>query len=229
MSSQHNDEIINNDIRRMQKYYDLRAPEYEAMYGFDNPQRRAELDAIEALARKTFKNQRVLEVACGSGYWTEILSTVATSVTAVDTSKAMLEIAGARSYANDNVTLEVCDAYNLNTLAREFDAALAGFWLSHIPKRQMDVFLAGLHSCLSTGAPVLFFDNNLVAGLGGTIVEPADSSDTFKKRTLADGSTHVITKNYFTVQELKALLTPYADTIQITMGKWYWSALCQSR
>ncbi len=214
-----------DDISRMQHYYDLRAPKYEEMYGFDNPRRRAELDAIEALVRKTFNNKAVLEIACGSGYWTELLSSVATSVTAVDTSKPMLEIASARNYPQDNVHFAICDAYNISAVAGEFNAALAGFWLSHVPKRRRKDFLSGLQEKLQPGSLVLFFDNNLVAGLGGELVQFDGSADTFKKRSVGDGSEHVIVKNYFTVDELRKLLSAYGSVIDVTMGHWYWSAL----
>jgi len=216
----------NDDINSMQHYYDLRAPDYEAMYGFDNPERRAELEAIEALARQTFTNKRVLEIACGSGYWTELLSGVAKGVTAVDTSEPMLAIASGRDYPNDNVRFDICDAYNLDGVKGDFDAALAGFWLSHVPKRRRQDFLSGLQSQLQPGSPTLLFDNNFIEGLGGKLVASNQTgSDTYKRRTVADGSAHVIVKNYFTVDELRELLAPYGTVIDITMGHWYWSAL----
>jgi len=220
MSPRHDD-----DISRMQRYYDLRAPDYETMYGFDNPHRRAELDAIEALTRTTFADKRVLEIACGSGYWTEALSHVATHVTALDTSEPMLTIARRRNYPRSNVTFSICDAYTLGAVAGAFNAALAGFWLSHVPKRRLRDFLAGLHAKLESGSSVLFFDNNRVAGLGGEVVTVDGSEDTFKKRTVADGSEHVIVKNYFSVDELRELLTSCGTVVDITMGHWYWSAL----
>ena len=214
-----------DDIARMQHYYDLRAPEYEAMYGFDNPERRAELDAVEALVRETFINRNVLEVACGSGYWTELLSSVAKSVTAIDTSRPMLEIARSRRYPHENVRFELTDAYNLGAVKGDFDASLAGFWMSHVPKRRMRDFLSGLCARLTPGSPVLFFDNNLVAGLGGELALVAGSADTFKKRSVGDGSEHVIVKNYFTKTELRELLSAYGTVTDVTMGHWYWSAL----
>jgi 2-polyprenyl-3-methyl-5-hydroxy-6-metoxy-1,4-benzoquinol methylase len=217
------------DSIKLREYYEIRAPEYEKVYGFTEPARRVELDAIESLARRTFKGKSVLEIACGSGYWTELLSEVAGSILAVDSSEAMLEIARARNYTHANTSFKEFDAYNLGALAETYDSALAGFWLSHIPKKRLSAFLSGLQARLKTGAPVLLLDNNLVAGLGGEVVRRHDSSDTFKERTIADGSTHIVIKNYFTTEELQSLLAPFANEVNITMGKWYWSALYSSK
>ncbi len=222
------------DSIKLQEYYESRAPEYEKVYGFTDPARRKELDAIELLARDTFKDKSVLEIACGSGYWTELLSGVASDILAIDYSNAMLEIARNRDYpqgedALEKITFKKFDAYQLETLPEKYDAALAGFWLSHIPKKRLSAFLAGLQSCLKTGAPVLFFDNNKVAGLGGEVARRPDSDDTFKERTIGNGSTHIVLKNYFTKDQLQELIAPYACKVEITTGKWYWSTMYYSK
>ncbi len=224
----------NTDSKLLEDYYEVRAPEYEAVYGFTDPARRKELEEIEDLAKTSFSGKNVLEIACGTGYWTELLSIHAKSILALDSSEAMLEIARTRKYAQQNVTHKRYDAYSLKELpealnSEKFDAAIAGFWMSHIPKELMPAFLSGLQTCLKTGAPVLFLDNNLVEGMGGPVVEKPDSSDTFKERKLADGSTHVILKNYFTKQALQTIIKPYANQININIGQWYWSALYLSQ
>ena len=236
--------MSNSDIQQLQEYYQSRAPEYEAIYNFSEPARRVELDAIESLVRKTFKGESVLEIACGSGYWTELLSSVANEILAIDGSSAMLKIAQARAYTKQNVSFKEQDAYRLNDLPQKYDAALAGFWLSHVPKNLLNSFLSGLQVRLKSGAPVLLLDNNLVEGMGGALVKPNGNnttSDTFKERKLADGTTYAIIKNYFNQDQLQKLLEPYAyevdntvksaasSAVNITMGKWYWSALYLSK
>ncbi len=222
------------DSLKLQQYYESRAPEYEKVYGFTDPARREELDAIESLACERFKNKSVLEIACGSGYWTELLSGVASDILATDYSEAMLEIAKTRDYpqgkvAYEKITFRKFDAYNLRAMTGEYNAALAGFWLSHIPMKRLSAFLDGLQSRLRSGAPVLFFDNNNVKGLGGEVVRRPDSDDSFKERIITDGSKHIVLKNYFTRDQLQALLEPFASAIDITVGKWYWSALYRSK
>jgi len=66
------------------EYYRARAPEYEQIYYRDDAQRRSELEAEAATLRKVTEGKNVLELACGTGYWTKIMSEVAISITAVD-------------------------------------------------------------------------------------------------------------------------------------------------
>ena len=67
----------------MRSYYAARAPEYDAIYL--KPERQADLRAIEHWLPPVFAGANVLEVACGTGYWTQFLAPVAASVLAVDT------------------------------------------------------------------------------------------------------------------------------------------------
>jgi len=62
----------------------------------------------------------VLEVACGTGYWTEQIATVATNVTAVDASEGMLQLARQKLRAREDVRLVKGDAYNLENLPGTF-------------------------------------------------------------------------------------------------------------
>lgn len=211
-----------DDLQRMQEYYNRRAVEYEQIYDFADPERRRELQTVERIVSREFVGKRVLEVACGSGYWTQLLSPVAEHITAIDGSDEMLDIAQAKNYLKPNVTFARWDAFELTQMRGEFDAALAGFWLSHVPRRRAHEFLAGLHARLKSGSVVLMCDNNLVEGMGGEIIHQPDSDDTYKRRTLSDGTRHVIVKNYFTESDLRDLFAPYAADINVQVGQWYW-------
>ena len=52
----------------LQSYYAQRATEYERIYL--KPERQAELRALEAWLPSVFAGRRVLEIACGTGWWT---------------------------------------------------------------------------------------------------------------------------------------------------------------
>ena len=77
----------------MKEYYSKRAQEYEKIYHRDDPVRHAELAEISRLMQELFFRLDVLEVACGTGYWTERIARSARSVTAVDISEETLRIA----------------------------------------------------------------------------------------------------------------------------------------
>ncbi|TET46241.1 hypothetical protein E3J62_04735 [candidate division TA06 bacterium] len=66
------------------KYYDLRAEEYEEIYLRDDPVRQSEQAAIATAMKETLSDRRVLEVACGTGFWTEIVARVCEYVVAID-------------------------------------------------------------------------------------------------------------------------------------------------
>ena len=127
------------------------------------------------------------------------------------------------------MTLLPADAYGLAAVPGDFDAALAMFWLSHVPRARLQEFLGGLCARIVPGATVYLADNVYVPGLGGELL-PADAAgDTFKLRRLADGSRHRVLKNYFEEAKLRDLLAPYALDLALRTGAHFWSARFTSR
>ncbi len=99
----------NTPEESMQGYYAARAPEYDAIYR--KPERQADLRAIERWLPPRFAGARVLEIACGTGYWTQFIAPVAQHVTALDAAPETLAIAKAR-VQGANVAFVVGDAYD---------------------------------------------------------------------------------------------------------------------
>ena len=52
----------------LEKYYSKRASEYEQIY--EKPERQHELEWLRNRIPMLFRGKTVLEVACGTGYWT---------------------------------------------------------------------------------------------------------------------------------------------------------------
>ena len=129
-------------MNSLNEYYSKRAKEYEQIYHRDDLVRQSEQAKIKNLLRNSFRNKSVLEIACGTGYWTKTVAQTAQSITAVDNSTEMLEVAKGKNikahFINDN-------AYTLNNVTDEFNAGLANFWFSHIPKDQINTFLTTIH------------------------------------------------------------------------------------
>src|SRR5207247_4945398 len=120
-------------------YYARRAGEYEKI--FAKPERQADLASLWTLLPGLFASRDVLEIACGTGYWTPLISESARSILATDINEEVLEIARHKAYPKHNVEFKIADAYTLANVTGRFAAGFAGFWWSHIPKQRLSHFL----------------------------------------------------------------------------------------
>lgn len=201
-------------------YYAARAREYEQIYS--RPERQTDLGHLQHLLPALFPSRRVLEVACGTGYWTRFLIRKAASVVAVDASPETLRIAAEKDWPPGRVTFRVADAYELPEELGTFDAAFAGFWWSHIPVRDRRAFLSSLDQRLVAGAAVVLLDNLFVEGNSTPIAERDTDGNTYQRRRLNDGSEHVVLKNFPSEEELRADVAALGQKVQFTALQYYW-------
>jgi SAM-dependent methyltransferase len=160
----------------------------------------------------------VLELACGTGVWTQHLARFATTVTAVDAAPEMLVRARARD-GNDSVRFIEADLFTWRS-DRRYDAVFFGFWVSHVPDEHFDSFWARVDDCLRPGGRVFFCDDNhraedeLVEGRSSPIVQ----------RRTGDGTPFRIIKIPFEAEELEARLRAagWDITVTPTTGPFYW-------
>jgi ubiquinone/menaquinone biosynthesis C-methylase UbiE len=129
-------------IYEMNRYYDERAQWHDYYMGFTSIEGMEKLlkPIIEEVA-KIVTGKHVLEIACGTGNWTQALARRAASVTATDVSLAALKIARKKLLSYTNISLIQSDAYNLNEIESRFDVLFASDWWSHIPKGALPSFL----------------------------------------------------------------------------------------
>ncbi len=201
-------------------YYARRAGEYEKI--FAKPERQADLAGLRTLLPGLFAGRDVLEVACGTGYWTPLISGSARSILATDINEEILEIARHKSYPKHNVEFKIADAYTLANVTGRFSAGFAGFWWSHIPKQRLFHFLDCFHSKLCPGGLVVFLDNNYVEGSSTAIARRDIDGNTFQKRKLENGAEFEVLKNFPAETELRASVTASADGLEVTQFKYYW-------
>lgn len=84
-----------------------------------------------ALCREWVEGLRVLDVACGTGYGTAVLGTVAASVTGLDISQDSV-IEARRRYGKENVQYVVGDCYALPFDDESFDVVVANEMIEHV-------------------------------------------------------------------------------------------------
>jgi SAM-dependent methyltransferase len=211
-------------MHNLQAYYNRRAREYEHVYRRDDPVRQREQAEIAAALKEALFNRRVLEIACGTGFWTQAAAEVARHVVATDISAETLALAGEKRPSPDRVMFQLGDAYALEAIAGTFDAGLATFWLSHVPRARVDEFLRGFHKRLGAGSIVFMADNVYVPGIGGELVARPGVEDTFKLRTLSDGAQYETLKNYYDADQLHHILSSRATDLRIHVGQCFWWA-----
>ena len=201
-------------------YYAARASEYDSVYR--KPERQADLRQIEAWLPDVLADRSVLEVACGTGYWTQFYAPRSKRVVAVDCAPETIAIARPR-VPPDTVAFVVGDAYDLAAMPGPLDAGFAGFWWSHVPRERIAAFLCAFHAALEPGATVVLLDNRFVAGSSSPISETDAAGNTYQTRTLSDGSTHRVLKNFPAEPELLSALAPFSRAVRYRQWRYYWA------
>jgi len=211
------------NLKIITDYYRRRVNEYEKIYFRDDPVRQNEQKIIADVLATVFKGRDVLEIACGTGYWTQFASEAAENIVATDYVQEVMDVAKSKKY-NCSIKFQQEDAYDLSFMDMSFNGGLANFWVSHVPKEKMQSFLTEFHRVLKSGATVFLADNVHIPGFGGELIHKKEDKNTYEIRSLSDGFSTEVLKNYFTENELKKLFEPYArkNSINIFYGKCFW-------
>ena len=204
----------------LEKYYDRRASEYEKIY--DKPERQHELEWLRHRVPELLRDRVVLEVACGTGYWTQFIARAARKVHACDINEAVLEIAREKPIPRDRVEFFRADAISLEGVPAGCDAAFAGFWWSHVRKSELAKFVANLSAKLAPGALVVMLDNRFAEGSSTAMSRRDAEGNTYQMRRLANGEEHEVLKNFPTAAELAEAMRPVAAEAHLESLKYYW-------
>ena len=204
----------------MIEYYASRALEYEAIY--KKPERQNDLRQIELLVSNSFNGLDVLEIACGTGYWTRFAALSAMALTATDYNNEVLEIARNKKYSKCQPSFVKDDAYALTAIKSNFTGALVGFWLSHVPKSKLNKFFNTFHSKLSDNAKVIIIDNKYVKGSSTDISRTDMDGNTYQIRQLKDGQSFEVLKNFVTETVFRKMVTPFSECMEFDETEYFW-------
>jgi SAM-dependent methyltransferase len=213
-------------MTQLSDYYRNRAAEYDAVYA--KPERQEDLATLRGLLTG-LANGRVLEIAAGTGYWTQVLAASASAVTATDISPETLGIARSRQYGPAPVTFLLADAYALRDVPGQFDTAFLGFFWSHVLRADLPRFLRGLHARLGGGASVTVVDNCYVPGSSTPVSRTTPEGDTYQLRTLSDGRSFEIVKNFPDRGQFTADVAAVGTDVEWTRLRYFWLATFRLR
>lgn len=196
-------------------YYRARAPEYddwffrrgEHDYGAEWNQRwRDEVGELRQALDAAGPSGRILELACGTGLWTERLAPCAARLTCVDASPEVIALNRKRVGA-EHVDYVCADLFEWQPTQR-YDFVFFGFWLSHVPAGAFIPFWSTVAQALVPGGRVFFADsrNQPVAREGEYAARAPESRSARSRRRLRDGREFEIVKIFYRPAELASQL-----------------------
>lgn len=207
-------------IREQIAYYRHRAPEYDetsrppgdpfASYGRE----------LEAALADFAPRGRVLEIACGTGWWTKQLLKYASDVTALDSSPEMLALTAERVGGDPRVHYVEANVFAWKPDA-SYDVVFCANWLSHVPPTRFDEFWRVVREALVPEGRAFFIEEGQDAWRHEEPLE--ESGVPLVRRTLGDGTSYRVVKIYWDVRELQRRLTDLGWDIDIhTTGPFLW-------
>lgn len=200
-------------------YYTKSAGSCEDVYA--KPERQADLAILHERVPELLRGHRVLELACGTGYWTERIADSAASVLATDINPEVIERARAKGLPADKVQFAVADAFDPR-LSGTFSAVFAGFWWSHVKRQDQAGFLAKLREKVGRDALLVMLDNVYVEGSSTPIARTDLEGNTYQIRTAPDGERYDVIKNFPTDSALRKKLGAALKDIRIVRLEHYW-------
>ena len=142
-------------------------------------------------------------------------------MTALDLNDEVLEIARTKKHA-DKVEFVKGSAYDIPDLGRTHDALFAGFWWSHVPLQKLDGFLTDVASRIKPGALIAFLDNRYVEGSSTPLARRDAQGNAYQLRSLDDGSTHEVLKNFPSESELIQRASRHGWGAHVDLFQYYW-------
>ena len=174
------------------EYYRARAQEYDESI----------VDTIDLLSPgkdlllKLGKFDSILELACGTGIWTETLLQMGKEVTAVDAAQEMLEIAR-QKFGEERIKYQQADLFQWKP-KEQYDLVFFANWLSHVPPEALDEFLQKVQQAVRSSGQIAMIDQ----------YSPSDSDrqaakdNIYAKRPIQDGRQFTIVKAFYNLEYL---------------------------
>ena len=225
------DELMDDELLHEQRaFYQARAPQYDEWWQGRGRYSRGESETrewqrqiatVEAALASFGPTGDVLELAGGTGWWTERLSHTAGRLTVVDASPEALALNRERVGRSD-IDYVVADLFSWQP-ERRFDVVFFSFWLSHVPRSGFRAFWQLVRTCVAPGGRVFLIDNrnDPTPGIPGRDPCVIEYRPDVHLRRLDDGSEYRVVKVMYEPDELTMLLAAEDWQAVISATRWF--------
>jgi ubiquinone/menaquinone biosynthesis C-methylase UbiE len=208
---------LTDDILQQQiDYYRARSGEYDEWFyrvgRYDhgevlNQQWFDEAKQVMETLHQIGKVDEALEMACGTGIWTEQLLKLARHITALDASPEVMAINRQKLKA-ENIDYQQADLFQWQP-ERAYDLVLFGFWLSHVPPEKLDSFLAAVSRATKPGGKLFIVDSRPADTSGAKNHQAYEPKSIHHVRKLNDGREFKIYKVFYEPASLREKLATF--------------------
>jgi ubiquinone/menaquinone biosynthesis C-methylase UbiE len=224
--------MTDNVIQQQIEYYRARAGEYDewfyrkGRYDRGTDLNQAWFDDVATVMKALHslpRQQHVLELAVGTGIWTQELAKLGSHVTAIDASAEVIAINRAK-LQNAQVEYQQADLFAWEP-EREYDLVFFSFWLSHVPPERLDPFLDKVRRATKIGGYMFALDSLPDDTSSAKNHEPYESDGIYHTRKLNDGQEFKIVKIFYEPEALQQKLAEHGfETAVQSSGRYFWYA-----
>ena len=211
--------------QQVAKYYAQLGEALEDKYL--EPDMDEDIDDMSIHLGNVLAGHKVLELGCGTGFWTEVAAESAESVLAVDINPSLIEIARERPMTEGKVTFRVADALDLPEDIGSFTAVLVSFLWSHLNKKEQEQLLATLKKRLAKDTLLVILDDAFVEGFSETIARTDPDGTTYQILSTPEGERFEVAKSYQSDSALRKRLGTTVKEIKIERIEFFWILTCR--
>ncbi len=218
-------QIIHDQI----EYYRARASEYDEWFyrqgrfdrGTDLNQRWFnEITIVQQALHQLGRFDCILELACGTGIWTQELLKIGNQITAIDASDEMLEISRHKLSTDSRVIYQKQDLFTWKP-QQQYDLVFFSFWLSHIPPDLLTLFLKTVVQAIRRGGQLFILDSRFEPTSTANNHVLVEDGSIYKTRKLNDGREFQIVKIFYQPNELQHQLEAVGLNVDVRVTDHY--------
>jgi protein-L-isoaspartate O-methyltransferase len=191
---------------------------------YEAAERQDELAQLRERVQHLLQGHVVLELGCGSGYWTAAIAEVCDTLLATDVNQGLIELARQR-VPGDAVQWSVMDALDIPAGLGDFTAVFIGFLWSHLVRDEQETLLEHLRKRIGKDVLVVMLDD--VQGELESVARTDAQGNTYQIFVAPDGERYEVPKNYPSDSALRKRLSPSVREIKIERTEHYWLATCR--